>query len=68
MTCWDFSTNSPKFVKKYRDVRQDIVELHPVQKKEIKEGSFPSEENTFGGLSRPEGDSLLEEFGREGSC
>lgn len=63
-----FDKFTPKFVKKYRDVGKDIVEAFTQFKKEIKEGSFPSEENTFGGLSRPESDSLLEEFGREGSC
>lgn len=63
-----FDKFTPKFVKKYRDVGKDVVEAFTQFKKEIKEGSFPSEENTFGGLSRPEGDSLLEEFGREGSC
>ena len=63
-----FDKFTPKFVKKYRDVGKDVVEAFTQFKKEIKEGSFPSEENTFGGLSRPESDSLLEEFGREGSC
>lgn len=59
-----FDKFTPKFVKKYRDVGKDIVEAFTQFKKEIKEGSFPSEENTFGGLSRPESDSLLEEFDR----
>ena len=63
-----FDKFTPKFVKKYRDVGKDIVEAFTQFKKEIKEGSFPSEENTFGGLSRPESDSLLEEFDRQGSC
>ncbi|NLO56834.1 MAG: 3-methyl-2-oxobutanoate hydroxymethyltransferase [Thermovirga sp.] len=62
-----FDKFTPKFVKKYRDVGKDIVEAFTQFKKEIKEGSFPSEENTFGGLSRPESDSLLEEFDRQGS-
>ncbi|MGI6251880.1 MAG: 3-methyl-2-oxobutanoate hydroxymethyltransferase [Aminivibrio sp.] len=41
----------PKFVKQYAQVGQEIVRALEQYRKEVKDGSFPEEIHTFGGLS-----------------
>ena len=56
----------PKFVKRYRDVGKEIVEAFGEFKNEVKGGKFPSEEHSFGGLSRLEAESLISDMHSEG--
>ncbi|MGL4483452.1 MAG: 3-methyl-2-oxobutanoate hydroxymethyltransferase [Anaerovoracaceae bacterium] len=44
----------PKFVKQYKNLGPDIVEALEEFKKEVKDGSFPEEKHTFGGVSEEE--------------
>ena len=42
-----FGEFKPKFVKKYADLRPQIVEALKTYRSEVKEGKFPSEENSY---------------------
>lgn len=41
----------PKFVKQYINLRPEIIKALETYKEEVKSGSFPGEEHTFGGVS-----------------
>ena len=49
-----------KFVKRYKDIGSEIVEGLGDYVKEVKDGTFPAEENTFGGVTEEDLASLKE--------
>ncbi|HOI80846.1 MAG TPA: 3-methyl-2-oxobutanoate hydroxymethyltransferase [Synergistales bacterium] len=54
-----FDRFTPRFVKQYRQIGQEIVGAFQEFKEEIRNGSFPSEEHAFSGFSREEADGIL---------
>lgn len=52
-----------KFVKKFRDLGTESTEGIADYIKEVKEGTFPAEENTFGGVTEEDISSLKEPIG-----
>ncbi|MGI6789757.1 3-methyl-2-oxobutanoate hydroxymethyltransferase [Aminobacterium sp. EBM-42] len=42
----------PKFVKQYAQIGDEIVKALSTYKEEVRQGAFPEEKHTFGGLSR----------------
>jgi len=42
----------PKFVKQYAQIGDEIVKALSTYKEEVRQGVFPEEKHTFGGLSR----------------
>lgn len=52
-----------KFVKKFRDLGTEATEGIADYIKEVKEGTFPAEENTFGGVTEEDISSLKEPIG-----
>ena len=57
-----FDRFTPRFVKQYRQIGKEMVEAFMEFKADIRNGSFPSEENVFTGFSREEADALFEEL------